>query len=353
MERSVVHNKTTEYILTQESIDAFIRNEEERRAHPRHISHCRCTLRSLYEFLPEEKILTKENLLVWRKQMEEKGYKHLTILNYVKALNCYLDFCGCSALRFNRGHPKDIRGKTFGFLTAIAPTEKRYRNDVIWSCQCSCGNTIEVAATRLITGNTLSCGCILKQHLDRANKNIDRTSIRQSLEEKVESTRAESGYTGVTKKRDKWQAYIRYKGKYYSLGCYTELQDAVRARAEAKKRVQDDAMALLDIYEDLHKDDPVLPNKKIMERHAFAPRPKNEHSEIRAMRGDNTSGCSGVSRKREKWIAKITYNKVTYGLGTYENKEDAIQIRKAAEAKLNSSFQEFEAFYKELKFFNS
>ena len=352
MEMPVVQNETTEYALTLELIAAFIRREEERRPHQRHISNCRCTLRSLYEFLPEGKILTKETLLAWRTQMEEKGYKQLSIRNYVLVLNGFLDFCGYSALRFNRGHPKDISGKTFGFLTAIEPTEKRYRKDVIWTCQCSCGNTIEVAATRLITGNTLSCGCILKQHLDRANKNIDRTSIRQSLEEKVESTRAESGYTGVTKKRDKWQAYIRYKGKYYSLGCYTELQDAVRARAEAKKRVQDDAMALLDIYEELHKDDPVLPNKKTMERHSFTSLPKNEHSGIRAMRGDNTSGCSGVSRKREKWIAKITYNKVTYGLGTYENKEDAILIRKMAETKLNISFQEFEAFYKDLKSFN-
>ena len=352
MEMPVVQNETTEYVLTQESIDAFIRNEEDRRAHPRNISNGRCSLRSVYEFLPEGKILTKENLLAWRKQLEEKGYTKATILNYVKALNCYLDFCGCSALRFNRSHPKDIRGKTFGFLTAIEPTEKRYRKDVIWSCQCSCGNKIEVAAARLISGNTLSCGCILKQHLDRANKNIDRTSIRQSLEEKVESTRAESGYTGVTKKRDKWHAYIRYKGQYYSLGCYTLLQDAVRARAEAKKRVQDDAMALLEIYEANHKDDPALPSKSTFVKQPLnAPVGKDLSGEP-VLRSNNTSGCVGVHLKKGKWQATIAHNKARYSLGCYENKEDAIRIRKMAEKTLNSSFQEFVAFYEGLKPFN-
>ena len=349
MEYPVAENKTTEYILTQESIEAFIHREAERNAHPRYISYCRCALRSLYEFLPEGKTLTKGALLSWRKQLEEKDLSQVTIQNYVKSLNCYLDDRGCSDLRFNRGRPKDIRGQTFGFLTAIEPTEKRYRKDVIWSCQCSCGNMVEVAATRLITGNTLSCGCIAKQHLDRANKNIEGTSIRQSLEEKVESARAESGYTGVVKKHGKWQAYIRYKGKYYSLGCYTLLQDAVRARAEAKKRVQDDAAALLEIYEELHKDDPALPNKTTMERQPVAPPPRERSSKTGAVRGDNTSGHAGVHLKRDKWQARITHKKVTYTLGSFESIEDAVRIRKTAEEKLGRSFLEFETFYHELK----
>ena len=348
MDKPTVQNETNEYVLTWESIDEFIRAEAARNAHPRYISYCRCALRSLYEFLPERKALTKEALLAWRKQLEETGLSQVTIRNYVKSLNCYLDDCGYSALRFNRGHPKDICGQTFGFLTAVEPTEKRYRKDVVWSCQCSCGNTVEVAATRLITGNTLSCGCIMKQHLDRANKNIEGTSIRQSLEEKVESTRAESGYTGVVKKRGKWQAYIRYKGKYYSLGCYTLLQDAVRARAEAKKRVQDDAAALLEIYEELHKVDPVLPNKKAVGQQSVSSPAREASSKTRAVRGDNTSGHAGVHLKRDKWQARITYKKVTYTLGSFENIEDAIRIRKTAEETLKHSFQEFEVFYNEL-----
>ena len=40
-----------------------------------------------------------------------------------------------------------------------------------------------------------------------------------------------SGYTGVSRRQNgKWQATIRFKHKFYSLGCYDALSDAVRAR---------------------------------------------------------------------------------------------------------------------------
>lgn len=63
-------------------------------------------------------------------------------------------------------------------------------------------------------------------------------------------------------KRDKWQAYITYKGKHYSLGCYTELEDAIKARARGKELVQADAMELLELYKEMHKQDAVLPERK-------------------------------------------------------------------------------------------
>lgn len=57
---------------------------------------------------------------------------------------------------------KDIAGQKFGLLTAIRPTKKRTKNScVLWECVCDCGNPqiIEVSATNLIRGHTLSCGC--------------------------------------------------------------------------------------------------------------------------------------------------------------------------------------------------
>ena len=79
--------------------------------------------------------------------------------------------------------------------------------------------------------------------------NIDKTNLRQSLREQVESPIAASGFTGVTKKREKWQAYINYKGKRYFLGCYEKLEDAVNARARAKQLVMEDAEKLLEFYQ--------------------------------------------------------------------------------------------------------
>lgn len=145
--------------------------------------------------------------------MEEQGYASITILNYVKYINKYLDYVGASDIRFNRGKGKDISGMTFGYLIALEPTDKRDRKDIVWRCQCKCGNIVELPATRLLVGNTLSCGCLLKEHFRRANMYIDNTSLRQALQEKVESVHSVSGYTGVNPKRDKWQAYEILKSR--------------------------------------------------------------------------------------------------------------------------------------------
>ena len=53
----------------------------------------------------------------------------------------------------------DLTGKTFGYLTAIAPTDKRENRKVIWKCKCICGKEVEVLSTNLTTGRTKSCGC--------------------------------------------------------------------------------------------------------------------------------------------------------------------------------------------------
>ena len=49
------------------------------------------------------------------------------------------------------------------------------------------------------------------------------------------------------------------------------------------------------------------------------------------VRKDNTSGCTGVFRKRDKWAARIQYKGKIYSLGCYERLEDAVRARKKAE----------------------
>ena len=50
------------------------------------------------------------------------------------------------------------------------------------------------------------------------------------------------------------------------------------------------------------------------------------------IRKDNTSGCPGVFRKRDKWSARIQYKGKIYFLGSYSRLEDAVRARKEAEA---------------------
>lgn len=58
----------------------------------------------------------------------------------------------------------DLSNQRFGRLTAVhrlAKSDKRGHS--LWHCLCDCGNTIIVRAGCLKTGNTRSCGCLLKE----------------------------------------------------------------------------------------------------------------------------------------------------------------------------------------------
>lgn len=67
--------------------------------------------------------------------------------------------CGC----LNR---IDLTGRRSGMLVAIRPTEKRTSGSgVYWECKCDCGNTTLVAATEISQKGTQSCGCTRKAPL--------------------------------------------------------------------------------------------------------------------------------------------------------------------------------------------
>ena len=305
-------------------------------------------IKVLYDFLPDDKNVTKERLLEWRKSMESNGYASITILNYVKYINRYLDYVGCSEIRFNKGKAKDIAGMNFGYLTAIEPTGEKHRGDYVWLFECKCGNTVELPATRALLGNTLSCGCLKGEALKASRKYYDGTSIVQSMTEKVESTRSSSGYTGVSPKRDKWQAHITYKGIRYSLGSYFDINDAVKARARAKEIVIADAQGLLDFYTELEKTFSQLPNRRTEPKKKFTSTEwtVNNTPGSAARRSDNKSGYSGVNYRDNKWEAKICYNGLRYMLGRFNDIQDAIAIRKKAEFDLKKYPDVFEKEYK-------
>lgn len=72
--------------------------------------------------------------------------------------------CGCATGKMiSETKVRDIAGRQFGRLTAIAPAEMQVRKDgrrrSVWTCKCTCGNTCEVVLDSLMNGDTTSCGC--------------------------------------------------------------------------------------------------------------------------------------------------------------------------------------------------
>lgn len=73
--------------------------------------------------------------------------------------------CGClarekSSERLKNKFITDLTGQKFGKLTVKSLTDKRINGGTVWLCECECGNLKEVARKQLITGDTLSCGCL-------------------------------------------------------------------------------------------------------------------------------------------------------------------------------------------------
>ena len=340
---------TCSHHMTPDTMAAFIESEIKKGASENTVRRLKATVKMVYEFLPEDKLLTRERLLEWRADLNERGYAYQTIQNFVKWINIYLDYVGLSEIRFNRGKGKDISGMEFGYLTAIEPTDKRHRKDVVWLCRCRCGTMLEMPATRLILNNTLSCGCIQKEKIKRANKYFGGTSLEKSLKDPVTSTRSMSGYVGVTRKRDKWQAYITYKREHISLGVYEKLEDAVKARARGKEAVMADATELLKIYEAIHENDEALPSKSTLPKNdlPYEPRVINDQPTTAAKRVDNKSGYTGVSFRKNKWEARICYNKLRYFLGHFDTQDEAIKARQDAEKLLQADPDAFVVHYED------
>lgn len=63
----------------------------------------------------------------------------------------------------NKLRRKKLVGRVFGKLIVLSATDKKYIRQVIWLCQCECGNTVEVCTKNLTSGNTRSCGCLRKE----------------------------------------------------------------------------------------------------------------------------------------------------------------------------------------------
>ena len=69
----------------------------------------------------------------------------------------------------------NLLNQTFGELTVLKKTEKRYRSYIVWLCKCSCGNYVEVPSCKLVSGQVKSCG-----HLRRKKKSVENHSMSKT-----------------------------------------------------------------------------------------------------------------------------------------------------------------------------
>ena len=134
----------------------------------------------------------------------------------------------------------NLIGQRFGKLVVISLSEKRRDRHVYWICKCDCGNECEVCSKQLISGDTLSCGCLLRQQTSHGQfkisnilkeNNISFITQRQVYINNYKYFDFEVQYQGK-------KYFIEYDGKQHfkedcHFGKYENL--AVRQRRDQEK----------------------------------------------------------------------------------------------------------------------
>lgn len=138
----------------------------------------------------------------------------------------------------------DLTGQRFGELNVVALSDRRgNHNTLLWECVCSCGSTTYLLGSSLRKGIYKSCGC--KQAVKRdqgAAQHIERDRVdgtrKTALKAKIHVDN-KSGYKGVywIKDRQKWRAYIGFKGKQISLGTFVKLKMPSMPDNKQKKNI--------------------------------------------------------------------------------------------------------------------
>ena len=61
----------------------------------------------------------------------------------------------------------DRSGQIFGRLTVVKQVGRTKTKKVLWQCRCECSNEVVVNSGSLVTGNTTSCGCYLRERITK------------------------------------------------------------------------------------------------------------------------------------------------------------------------------------------
>lgn len=218
----------------------------------------------------------------------------------------------------------DLTGKRFGNLTVVKRAENTKQGMAQWLCKCDCDNEIITTGNNLRSRHTKSCGCLRIESQYKSHKKYNMYDL--------------SGEYGIgyTSKGEEF---------YFDLEDYDKIKDycwhinkegyVVSKQAIMMHRVVTDC-PVDKLVDHKHGDDTRNDNRKENLRVCT----RSENNRNRKPKLDTKSGAVGVAwhSKNKKWMAQITINKKHIYLGSFDNKEDAINARKDAEEKYFGDF---------------
>lgn len=223
--------------------------------------------------------------------------------------------CGCCRKDTQRKKSDVMSGRIFGDLTVLHRAQNQRKNGgVWWTCQCSCGRQYDCPATLLTQGRRTHCGCKTKrgQTIDISGKKFNRLTALYPLDTR-------DGKGSVI-----WHCHCDCGNEIdlsYNLLVYCNTQSCGCKKKEHDKMMQ----SFLTHVDGTSLD--MIKSKKVPT--------------------DNTTGYKGVYRVRNKYIAKIVFQKKQYQLGTYASIEEAAEVRRKAEMALYDEVVDYYTLYRD------
>ena len=194
-------------------------------------------------------------------------------------------------------------GQVFDKLTVLEQAGRDKLKKILWRCKCECGSETVVVSGSLVTGNTTSCGCVLKAAItkhggwNKSSYNTWRAMIRR-----------------CTVQTDK--DYPRYGGKGVSVcPAWMEYKNFVADMGEPEG---DETLDRINTY-----------GNYFLENCRWAGvQTQNRNQRLRA---NSATGFIGVSATGRRFMAKITVDKKAYYSKVVATVEEAAVARKELE----------------------
>ena len=230
----------------------------------------------------------------------------------------------------------DLTGERFGRLTVIERAgdyvDPAGNHRIMWKCRCDCGKETVVHGCTLRGGTANSCGCLQRESYRLAAEANRKINDYEDMGDYV---------VGVTAKGDRFMVDKVDFDKIKDFRWNTELGYVicnVHQKEQQNKRIRLHRM-IMDAPEGMmvdHINHNKFDNRRCNLR--LATRMENVHNSDN--RNRNTSGCVGVvwHRRIRKWHAQIGYSGKCIHLGYYDDFNEAVAARKAAEDKYFGDF---------------
>ena len=199
----------------------------------------------------------------------------------------------------------DRVGSRYGRLLVLEKIGQDRGKHFIWRCVCDCGAHVDVDGCSLVTGNTQSCGCYLKERITKhggwkkGSYNTWRAMMRR-----------------CTRAGDK--DFARYGAKGITVcAAWHDYEVFARDMGEPEGA------------QTLDRIDPYGAYTPENCRWADATtQARNVRIPVR-----NTTGAVGVGRKNGRWFARITHERKSFQTPLVDSFEEAVLARKELERK--------------------